>query len=500
MPPHARRRPRIAVGGIAHETNTFASSPTTLADFRERALLTGDALLVNARGTDGALGGLIAAAAGRAELLPTLFASATPAGMVAPAAFSTLREGLLARLSAHARRYPGIDGVVLVLHGAMVVDGLADAEGALLREVREIAGPRCPVVAVIDFHANLSPPMVDAADLLIPYRTYPHVDTFARGEDALGLCLRLIAGTMHPHTAWRSLPLLSPLPAQTTTGNGAFASLAAHAAGLAAQPGVLGVSLLPGFPYSDVPEAGASVLVTTDNDQDLAGAIADDLAARWWAQRAAMRTAGVPPAALDPALLRPAHEGPIVLADIADNPGAGAPGDGTALLRHVLDHGYTGVALATLPDPAAVAACHAAGSGATLRLAIGGTRSPWSGAPVDGEWTVRHLGSGVFTNHGPMGAGGTTRLGRTATVERDGVAVILCERRVQTLEPAVFAACGIDPRQMSALIVKSSVHYRAAFGAIARAMIDVEAPGLSTSHLDTLPYRHAPLREAAARV
>jgi microcystin degradation protein MlrC len=151
-----------------------------------------------------------------------------------------------------------------------------------------------------------------------------------------------------------------------------------------------------------------------------------------------------------------------------------------------------------------VAACHAAGAGATLRLAIGGKLGSWSGEPVERDWRIRHLGSGVFTNRGPIGTGGTTRLGRTATVESAGITVLLCERRVQVLEPAAFAAGGIDPHRMHALVVKTSVHYRAGFRGLARRMIDIEAPGLSTSRLDTLPYHHAsrptPTREAPVRV
>jgi microcystin degradation protein MlrC len=502
--PRQRRHPaRIALGGIAHETNTFADTPTTLADFRQRALLTGEALLLNARGTDGALGGVIAAAErDGVELVPTLFASATPGGRVSAAAFGTLREGLLGRLRAHARRFPGVDGVALVLHGAMVVEGLEDAEGALLREVRDIVGNACPIVAVIDFHANVSVAMVEATNLLVPYRTYPHVDTFARGEEALRRLLDLREGRIRPRTAWRGLRLLSPLPAQATTGDGAYAMLGGDIQRLASHPGVLGASVVPGFPYSDVPEAGASVLVTTDGDAELAERLADGLAARFRARHAAMRTAGMPLDQLDPALFRPSTEGPLVLADIADNPGAGAPGDSTWVPRRLLELGVERVAVAAIADPDAVVACHEAGVGARLPLSIGGRHAPWSGEPLDGPWTVCHLGAGVFANRGPIGTGGTTRLGQTATVQRDGLTVVLSERRVQVLEPAAFAACGIDVRRMHALVVKSSVHYRAAFDAIARETIDVETPGLSTSHLHTLPYRHASLSagEESARV
>ncbi len=486
------RFPRIAIGGIAHETNTYVPTATTLEDVRQRTLLTGEALLANARGTDGALGGIVDAAEGRAEILPTLFASAAPGGAIDRTAFDYLREGLLSRLRAHVHRYPGVDAVVLVQHGAMVVDGVDDAEGALLAEVREVIGDR-PLLAVIDFHANLSPAMVDAVDLLVPYRAYPHVDTRARGVEALELALGMTAGRERPTVAWRHLPLLMPLPAQLTEGDAAFARLAADARAMECRPEVLLAALVPGFPYSDVTETGASVLVVTRDNASLANQLADDLAGRWWRGRQAMRWRGV---ALDRIgeMLDTAAEGPIVLADIADNPGAGAPGDSTWLLRAVLEHGARDVAMATIVDPATVSACHAAGTGARLELAVGGRQGATSGDPVVREWTVRHLGEGVFANEGPIGRGSITRMGRTATVEADGVLVMLAERRAQVMEPAAFVAGGIDPLAMRALIVKSSVHYRAAFSPVAREMIDVETPGPCPSDLSTLPRTRA-LRE-----
>lgn len=483
------RLPRIAIGGIAHETNTYVPALTTLEDVRARTLLTGEALLANARGTDGALGGIVDAAVGRADILPALFASAAPGGPVNRAAFEVLREGLLSRLRALVRRYPGVDAVVLALHGAMVVDGIEDAEGALLEDIRHLIGDR-PLVAVIDFHANLSAAMVRAVDVLVPYRTYPHVDTRARGVEALELALAMVSRRESPSVAWRHLPLLMPLPAQATGGDGAFAQLARAASALEARPGVVLAALVPGFPYSDVTEAGASVLVVTRDDAPLANQLADDLAGRWWRARDAMRWRGMPLDRVGEAL-DTAAEGPIVLAESADNPGAGAPGDSTWLVREVLARGARDVAVATIVDPAAVAACHAAGIGARLDLAVGGRQGITSGEPVARAWTVRHLGEGVFANEGPIGRGSITRMGRTATVEADGVQVILSERRTQVMEPAAFVAGGIDPLAMRALVVKSSVHYRAAFTAIAGRMIDVETPGLCTSDLASLPRVHA---------
>lgn len=483
------RRPRIAIGGIAHETNTFAITPTTLDDVRQRTLLTGNTLLARARGSDGALGGIVDAAVGRADLLPTLFASATPGGPMERPCWETLRHGLLSRLTGFIRRYPGVDAVILVQHGALVVDDIPDAEGTLFREIRSMVGNR-PLLTVVDFHANLSPAIVETADLVVPYRTYPHLDTRACGVETLEACLAILQGELHPTTAWRALPIRCPLPTQTTEGDGAFARLSRQARAVETLPGVYLAALVPGFPYSDDANACASVLVTTDNDPSLAGRVADELASAWMQARPDLAYTGVSLVDLASILHDAASaDGPIVLADIADNPGAGAPGDSTFVVRHLLETGQRDVAVATITDPASVAACHAAGVGAGVSLAIGGKSSPWSGTPLVGRWRVHHLGDGVFTNRGPIGRGGTTRLGRTATVERDGIAIILSERRVQVLEPAIFAACGIQPERRRALVVKSSVHYRAGFGPVAHRMIDVETPGLSRSDIASLESR-----------
>lgn len=487
------RRPRIAIGGIAHETNTFATTPTTLDDVRQRTLLSGEALLANARGTDGALGGIVDAANRRADIFPTLFASATPGGPMERSSWETLRYGLVSRLTAHVRRYTGIDAVILVLHGALVVDSVQDAEGALLREVRDLIGDR-PLVIVVDFHANLSRAMIETTDLIIPYRTYPHLDTRACGIEALEACLAILEYRIHPVTAWRPLPIRSPLPAQITDGNGVFARLTRKARAIESRPDVHLAALVPGFPYSESLETCASVLVTTEKDPTLANHLADELAMEWWQVREDLQIAGVPLQNIAGILTdTSAGKGPVVLADIADNPGAGAPGDSTWLIQHLFDTGQRDVGVATIVDPVSVAAYHMAGVGETLRLPIGGTASPWSGQPIERDWTILHLGDGVFANHGPLGRKSITRLGRTATIVSEGIAVILCERRVQVLEPACFETCGIDPRAMNTLVVKSSVHYRAAFGPIARRMVEVETPGLCRSNMQQLFPETAPV-------
>ncbi|HYJ13175.1 MAG TPA: M81 family metallopeptidase [Thermomicrobiales bacterium] len=478
-----RRSPRIAIGGILHETNTFSPGVTTLDDFRHRTLLRGDDLLRAARGGPGAPGGALAAA-GDATILPLLLASATPGGPVTTETFESLAGDLTDRLRGHQRRWPGIDGVLLFLHGAMVTTTDDDPDGTLLLRIRELVGDRVPVMAVIDSHANISARMVDMTNGLFAYRDYPHTDTFERGMEAMRACLNLTGTTARTSTVSRRLPLLMPLLAQSTDAGSPFCPVVERAEWWRTQPGIESISLVPGFPFADVAGAGATVLVRA-RDQRLAGDVADDLATQWWNLRGDFSVQGM---ALGDWNATPGNK-PTVLAEISDNPGAGGTGDGTHLLRYLIDAGYERVACGALHDPAAVDACHRAGVGAVLPLAVGGRAHSSSGQPVTGAWTVVHLGDGSYTNEGAMSHGARGSLGRTATVVLGAVSVMLSAQRTQTLDPGVFRAGGIEPERCLWLAVKSSVHYRAGFRAVAGDLIDVECPGLSPSSLQSLEYQ-----------
>jgi microcystin degradation protein MlrC len=470
------------MGGILHETNTFTPGVTSLDDFRQRLLLRGDDLVRAARGGPGAPGGALAAA-GDATILPLLLASAMPGGPVTAEAFERLAGDLVDRLRGHQRQWPGVDGVILFLHGAMVATHDDDPDGSLLGRVRDLVGHQVPLVAVIDSHANVSPRMVDAVDGLIAYQEYPHTDTFERGLEAMRACLALARTAERPTTVLRRLPLVMPLLAQATSAKGPLGPVVERARWWRSRPGIGSVSLVPGFPFADVPKAGATVLVSA-RDPRLAEEVADDLATRWWNLRHDFAVGGVAPGDWN---ATPGSK-PTVLAEISDNPGAGGTGDGTHLLRYVMDAGYERVACGALHDPVAVDACHRAGQGAVIPLALGGRAHPTSGPPVTGTWTVAHLGDGSYTNEGAMSHGARGSLGRTATVVQGAVSVMLSAHRTQTLDPGVFRAGGIEPERCHWLVVKSSVHYRAGFQAVAGDLIDVECPGLSPSSLQSLEY------------
>ena len=469
---------RVFIAMFAHETNTFSSLPTGRREFEARDLRWGGELLEAYRGTGTCLGGMIDVAAARGvTLVPSVAAAASPAGRVTAALYAEVRSRLLADLRAAG----ALDGVLLDLHGAMVPEGLADGEGDLLRAVRAAVGPAVPIATTLDFHANVTREMVACASLLHGYKTYPHVDMDARGREAATRLLEVATGRLRPTVAFRQPPLLPPIAGQLTA-RGPMRRLYDLAGEMERDPKVVSVSVFAGFPLADIHDAGLSVYVATDGDQALADRLADRLAATAWEHRRDfLHTA--PPVREAVARALALDGRPVVLADIADNPGGGAPGDTTEILRELLRVGARHATVACLWDPAAVRACVAAGVGATLTLEVGGRVDPAHGAPVAVTGRVRTLSDGRFVHKGPMFRGLEGRLGPTAVLDVNDLKVILISQRWQTLDPEMIRFVGIDPGAEKILVVKSSVHYRAAFEPIAHAILEVDAPGLSSSNL-----------------
>jgi microcystin degradation protein MlrC len=473
---------RFFVAMLSHETNTFSPIRTDRALFEAGDLRYGGELLEAFRGTGTCLGGMIdAAGAAGITLVPSLAASASPAGRVAKEFYVDVRERLLADLRAAGP----VDGVLLDLHGAMVVEGLDDGEGDLLGAVREAVGPT-PIAVTLDFHANVTRAMVQHATLLHGYKTYPHVDMDARGREATTRLAEVAAGHLRPTVAWRQPPLLPPIAGQLTT-RGPMRRLYDLADAMERRPGVLAISIFAGFPLADIHDAGLSVYVATAGDQALADRLADELTAAAWTLRHEFLHTGLP--ARDAIARALALDGrPVVLADIADNTGGGAGGDTTEVLRELLRAGARPSTLACLWDPAAVQACLAAGVGSTVTLEVGGKVDPAHGAPLAVTGRVRTLSDGRFVYRGPMLRGVEGRLGPTAVLDVNDVKIVLATYRRQALDPEMIRVVGIDPLAEKILVVKSTVHYRAAFEPIARAILEVDAPGLSSSNLGRFAF------------
>ena len=469
---------RFFVAMFSHETNTFSSIPTDRREFEARALRYGGEILETYRGTGTCLGGMIDAAAARGvALAPSVAAAASPAGPVSKDVYEDVTRRLLADLRAAGR----LDGVLLDLHGAMVPEGGEDGEGPLLAAVRDTVGPAVPVAVTLDFHANVSDAMVRHATLLHGYKTYPHVDMADRGREATERLLDVAAGRLRPTVAFRRPPLLPPIAGQAT-GRGPMRRLYDLADEMERRPGVVSISIFAGFPLADIHDAGLSVYVVTHDDQALAEALADELAAvAWRHRREFLHTA--PPVAEAVAQALAVDGRPVILADIADNTGGGAAGDGTEILRELLRVRARPATVACLWDPAAAAACARAGAGATVTIDVGGKVDDRHGAPVRVTGRVRTLSDGRFVHKGPMLRGLEGRLGPTAVLDVDDVKVVLTSLRWQTLDPEMLRVVGIDPLGEKIVVVKSTIHYRAAFEPIARAIVEVDAPGLSSSNL-----------------
>jgi microcystin degradation protein MlrC len=474
---------RVFVAMLSHETNTFSTLATDRRQFETRELRYGGEVLEVYRNTATCLGGMIDGAAARGlTLLPSLAAAASPAGRVSQSFYDDAKARIRGDLRAAGR----LDGVLLDLHGAMVAEGVDDAEGDLLRAVREVAGPDVPIGVTLDFHANVTAEMVRHATLLHGYKTYPHVDMAERGREAAGRVADVLARRIRPAVAFRQPRLLPPIAGQRTA-QGPMRRLYDLADAMERDPRVVTVSVFAGFPLADIHDAGLSIYVATDGDATLAAKLADELESVAWEHRREFLHRATPVRdAVAQALALDVR--PVVLADIADNTGGGASGDGTEILRELLRVQAPSATVACIWDPQAAAACTRAGIGATLTLDVGGKVDDRHGAPVTMRGRVTAVSDGHFVHGGPMLTGLPGRLGPTAVLQDGGVKVILISHRWQTLDPEMIGMVGIDPRAERIVVVKSTIHYRAAFEPIAARIIEVDAPGLSSSNLERFAF------------
>jgi microcystin degradation protein MlrC len=486
----------LAIGAISHETNTFSKVPTTLDSFEHHRYAEGDTIFDTYRDTETPVGGFIDGAAARGiTLVPTLAAYALSSGIVPSDVLWSLTDRLCDRLTAARDR---IDGLLLDLHGAMVSEIAVSGDAYILQRVRDILGPDFPIGVVFDSHANMTPEMVNLPTILTGYDRDPHIDMHERGSEAVDLLRTAIEGAVQPTRVLRKLPILVPLREQYSA-RPVMRDLLAMAHGMEADSRVLNVTITPGFPFADVPQAGFGVVVTTDGDRLLADELAGRLAGLAWSRRHEFLIQEINlEEAVHHAMSAP--RGPVVLADLGDSPCSGAPGDGTALLWALLDLGARNAALAVIVDPEAVDQIVQAGVGEPVRLDLGGKRDRRHGYPVEVEGRIERITDGRFRRGGPVGGGLEVDLGRTALISATGrhegsTDIIVCERRAQADDPAIFRDLGIEPARKRIIVVKSNVQFRATFDAIASEVIEVATPGVTTSDFDFFAFQqvHRPI-------
>lgn len=474
---------RIAIGEISHETNTFCP-PTTLEMFQKYLWARGEEITQRFRDTRTFLCGM-AEAAERLGLVPvpTFAASTNPWGVITREAYDAMLGELLDGL----RQAMPLDGICLALHGAGVADGISDLEGAVLAAVREVVGPQMPIAVTLDLHGNTTPRMAELATGLFSVHEYPHTDMYERGQEAVEFLLRVLRGEIHPVTVVEALPLLAvPGP----SGLEPVRSINALCHRWEAEPGMIDCALMHGFPYSDIPEAGATVVAVAEHDPALARRAARAVAQEVWARREGfVRNYPLPALAVAEAVAAAGDGTPVVINETSDNPGGGAPGDGTHLLKAMLEAGLTQSAFGMLYDPSVAEAAHQAGVGATVQVRLGGKHDQMHGDPLDLEVYVKSLSDGKY-RLSALGRGVQADYGKTARLVCGGLDIVVASRRGQVLDPGPFLLHGIDVRDCRIVGLKSSAHFRAGYEALASRIITTDPPGLCSSNLAHFNFQH----------
>lgn len=472
---------RIGVAGIVHETNSFAPGRTDMAAFRDQWVEDAIALDRKYRGTRTSMGGTIdAAEQNRAELVSGLVTSATPSGMVTAQAAEQLLEQLTASIP------KAVDGLVLILHGAMVSEAYEDMEAEMLKRIRAKTGPGLPIAVSLDLHANISRALVDSSTIMVGYDTYPHVDMYERAVEATDLLCATVRGEIAPTMAWKAAGMLIA-PQTMITSSGPMKALLEAAWEMEQRSGVLSITVAGGFPYSDVADAGMSFAATTDGDEALADECVEQLCRIAWDMREQFqfRETTVEEAARW-TLEQP--EGPVVWIEGSDNVGGGSPADATHVLRFLV--GWTERSLIVIRDEQAALMAHQLGVGATLSVELGGKSDKLHGDPVPVSGRIRLLSDGRFTHVGDYMTGREEYMGKSAVLELDHMTILITEKRVPPFDIGHVRSVGIRPDSYKVIVVKSAVAWRTSFGDIAKGEIFLDTPGCCSANLHHFTYRN----------
>lgn len=471
------------VGAFMHETNTFSTVPTDVDAFCAQTYLEGEAIGREQFGTETVVGGFLDVIQKHGDdVVYTVSAHATPSGLVTREAFDKIGGQIVDGIAKNT----DADGILLALHGAMVVEGIDDGEGHLLGLIRNVVGDDMPLVVVLDLHSHITEELVNRASMIIGYQKYPHTDMGDRGREAAEMIVRLAKGEINPVVALNK-PAMIPVCGTCHTQSGLYKELWEVALRADRSDKILSTSLFAGFSYADIPPMGYAVVVYADGDANVAHEEADYLAQMAWERRAEFLYAPTSVAdAVHKALVTQGQ--PVVIADIADNPGGGGSNDGVEILRELMKQNVSSAAISSIYDPEVVQKAIAAGVGNTLTTSLGAKTDRLHGDPIEITGRVRLIYDGNFVYKGPMSRGAQASMGTSVVLDVAGIQVIVCSKRIQSRDPEMFRAAGIDPLAQKILVVKSAVHFRAGFEPIAADILIADAPGLTALDLSQFEF------------
>lgn len=479
---------KIVIAMMKHETNTFSPVPTNLARFGrgQDTPFYGRQAYEAFKGTGAAIGAFIdlAEEAG-AEIDIPVAANAWPSGPVDDKAFEHIVDLICESVDR------GCDAVMLDLHGAMVTESFDDGEGELVARLRKIDS-RVPIAVALDMHANLYESMVRNVTVISGYHTYPHIDVYETGARAGRTILRTVRGEVRPTMIWGNRPMLPHVMRQGTddSPNRELQEMARNAedSGTA-----LIASLFTGFPHADIENAGTSAVVVTDNDPAAAQDLCDRLLGAAWGQRNEF-IYKIEPLEASIARAKAMRGGPVILLDHYDNCASGGTMDSTQVLAEVLRQGLEDVAVFAICDPAVVSRMAEAGVGAEVEIDLGGkTEIPSmtiENPPLRVCGRVCHLSNGQYRNNGPMSKGVLMDMGSSAVLDTGRVEIVVISRQQEPNDLGCLMSQGIDPKAKRYLMIKSRIHYRAAFMSIASEVVECAGAGVCTSDYSQLRFTH----------
>ncbi|WP_420340016.1 M81 family metallopeptidase [Roseibium sp.] len=467
---------RIFCASLATETNTFSPLRTDFSDFKQSFYAAPGAHPETPTLCSGVFPALRRASQDLDfDLIEGTATWAEPGGLLNAGTWVYLRDEILEQV----REALPLDAVVLGLHGAMIADGCTDCEGTLLEAVRGIVGPETIIGVTFDPHSHLSQKRVDNADIITVFKEFPHTDFAETGEACVALVLRALRGEIKPVVSAYDVRMIDILPTSQAPMRGFVDRMKA----LEEDGTVLSVSAIHGFMAGDSPDLGAKIVVVTDNDRPKGTEIATRLGEELFSFRGQTKPQFLTASAALAKAAR-ADKGPVVVADVWDNPGGGVAGDSTLILREAIAQDLKSVAFGTIWDPMAVRLCHAAGEGARLNLRFGGKTSSTAGDPVDATVNVlknqRDAVQSFGTSIVPLGDCSVIRLG--------GIDVVLNSNRSQAFSPDLFTNLGIDITAKKVLVVKSTNHFYGAFSKIAVEVLYASVDGPYPNDPKTTPY------------
>lgn len=480
---------KIAIGCFLQESHSFSPIPGSWNHFGKTEILRGTEILDVLSGTRTEIGGILSAGNETgADFFPLISARSTAsAGPILREVFEAICDELLTSLSSSKK----IDGLLLVLHGAMIAEGYPDASGELLRRFRERLGPDIPIVATLDLHANVTNLMVTMGNALVGYHTAPHIDMFETGQRAFNLIARMINDRSRLAMVYRQLPMILPGENGQTT-EGPYHEVMEKTKATIGKMGILDASVFSVQPWLDVPEVGCSVVIVCEESAiQQAEKEADDIAQLFWDKR---RDFDVRLAELEPSLIHALAiaDGPVILSEPSDSPSSGAPGDSTVLLKALLKLDPKRPCYLNIVDPNAVLMMQQAGIGQTIEVQVGAGYAPQFYKPVTLTGRVRLLCEGDFRSKGPGMKGLVINRGPTGILVKDQISLVVMSRPIFQWDPELYRSLGLEPMDAQVVQVKSPAAFRAAYTSFASEIILIDTPGVCSPKLKTFNFQNIP--------